>query len=98
VHPNEVETALAAVRGVRMACVFGVPDARWGQLVAAALAVDATFDPDDAVAAWAALAPHQRPRELAVLAALPQLPGGKIDYARAAQLPRSPIRSPPSRR
>src|SRR5690606_16223729 len=37
VHPGEIEDALTAHPAIAAACVFGVPDAAWGQLVAAAV-------------------------------------------------------------
>ena len=40
VYPVEVEQRLEALPGVRRALVFGVPDERWGQIVAAALELD----------------------------------------------------------
>ena len=92
VHPATVEAVLAATPGVRAACVFGVPDERWGQLVAAALVVDAAFDPAAAAARWrAALPGHARPRRLAICPALPPLPSGKVDRRAAAALPTSAI-------
>lgn len=95
VHPASVEAVLAATPGVRAVCVFGIADARWGQLVAAAIAADATFDTSAAAAHWHAhLAPHARPRELAIADALPLLPNGKLDRRAAARLPRRPIAYP----
>ena len=92
VHPSTVEAVLAATPGVRAACVFGVRDERWGQLVAAALVVDPAFDPAAAAARWrAALPGHARPRRLAICPALPQLPSGKVDRRAAAALPTSAI-------
>ena len=92
VHPAMVEAVLAATPGVRAACVFGVPDPRWGQVVAAAIAIDATFDPVAAAAAWhAELPPHARPRRLATTRSLPLLPGGKHDRRAAADLPGAPV-------
>jgi O-succinylbenzoic acid--CoA ligase len=89
VHPAQVEAILAATPGVRAAYVFGVADERWGQLVAAALAIDErAFDRRAALAHWhAALPPFARPRRLAALASLPLLPSGKIDRRAAAALP-----------
>lgn len=89
VDPAEVEAVLAATPGVRAAVAFGVPDARWGQLVAAALAIDrAAFDRAAAAARWrAALPPHARPRRVALVDALPLLPTGKLDRRAAAALP-----------
>jgi O-succinylbenzoic acid--CoA ligase len=92
VHPVEVEAVLAATPGVRAACVFAVPDPRWGQIVAAAIAIDPAFDAAAAAARWhAALAPHARPRRLAITVALPMLPTGKLDRRAAAALDASPI-------
>jgi len=69
-----------------------VRDERWGQVVAAALVVGPAFDPAAAAAHWhAALPAHARPRRLAICAALPLLPSGKIDRRAAAALPASPI-------
>jgi O-succinylbenzoic acid--CoA ligase len=46
VAPWEVERALEGCAGVRLACVFGVPDERWGQSVAAALLLEAAAHAD----------------------------------------------------
>ena len=90
VHPAEVEAVLAATPGVRTVCVFGLADARWGQIVGAALAGD--IDRDAALARWhAALPPHARPRRLAVLPELPQLPNGKLDRRAISALPTDPV-------
>jgi O-succinylbenzoic acid--CoA ligase len=92
VHPAEVEAVLAATPGVRAACVFGVPDERWGQTVAAAIEVDAVFALDAAVAHWQReLASHARPRRLAICDAIPQLPSGKHDRRAAAALASAPV-------
>jgi o-succinylbenzoate---CoA ligase len=92
VHPAAVEAALAATPGVRAACAFGVADERWGQIVAAALVVEPAFDPASATAHWRATLPgHARPRRLAICAALPLLPTGKVDRRAAATLPAAPI-------
>ncbi|WP_437626442.1 AMP-binding protein [Sorangium sp. So ce1151] len=97
VYPAEVEHVLASCAGVAGAVVFGVPDERWGQIVAAAIVPDqaapaapggAALRPallDDLAAAVAArLAPHKRPRRLCAAAALPVTPAGKLDRAGAA--------------
>jgi len=82
VYPVEVEERLEALAGVRRALVFGVPDARWGQLVAAALEL-APGVSLDAVAerAAASLAPHKRPRLACAVPALPLTGSGKLDRA-----------------
>jgi O-succinylbenzoic acid--CoA ligase len=92
VHPAEVEAVLAATPGVRTACVFGVTDERWGQIVAAAVATAPGFDAAAARERWqAALPPHARPRRLAILSRLPQLPNGKLDRRAIAALPTDPM-------
>ncbi|HEX2687507.1 MAG TPA: AMP-binding protein [Kofleriaceae bacterium] len=88
VHPAAIEAVLAATPGVRTACVFGVRDERWGQVVAAAIAVAPSFEVRAATAHWhAALPAHARPRRLAICLALPLLPSGKVDRRAAAALP-----------
>lgn len=93
VHPTEVEAVLAGTVGVRAACVFGVADARWGQIVGAALAVTPRFDRIAAARSWHAKLPaHARPRQLAIADALPVLTGAKIDRRAAAALPADIVR------
>jgi O-succinylbenzoic acid--CoA ligase len=87
IHPTEVETVLAATPGVTAACAFGLPDARWGQVVGALLVTDHRFDASAAAEHWrSALPVHARPRRVAVVAALPLLPSGKVDRRACAQL------------
>ncbi|MRG96052.1 class I adenylate-forming enzyme family protein [Polyangium spumosum] len=86
VYPAEVEQTLEALPSVIRAVVFGVPDERWGQIVAAGLVLDPP-DPTRAVAlvveASVRLAPHKRPRLVASVDALPLTASGKLDRARA---------------
>jgi O-succinylbenzoic acid--CoA ligase len=92
VHPATVEAVVAATPGVRAACVFAIPDDKWGQIVGAAVATDDAIDAT-ALAAWhAALPAHARPRELAIVRELPLLATGKLDRRAAARLPRMPVR------
>ncbi|HWU86216.1 MAG TPA: hypothetical protein VN253_03030, partial [Kofleriaceae bacterium] len=92
VHPQQVEAVLAATPGVLAACVFAVPDERWGQLVGAALTTAPAFDLAAAAAHWhAALPAHARPRRLALAAQLPLTPTGKPDRRAAARLPHVPV-------
>ncbi|MEO8699489.1 MAG: AMP-binding protein [Kofleriaceae bacterium] len=92
VHPATVEAVLAATPGVRAAIAFAIADPRWGQIVGAAIAVDAAFDPASIHTWHTALPAHARPRELAIVAALPTLATGKLDRHAAALLPREPLR------
>jgi O-succinylbenzoic acid--CoA ligase len=86
VYPLEIEERLESIPGVRRALVFGVPDERWGQIVAAALelAPGAALDPLAAAAA-ARMAPHKRPRLACVVDALPLTGSGKLERARVAE-------------
>lgn len=76
VDPAAVEAALLAVHGVRGACVFGVPDPRFGQRVAAVLVADR---PLEACISEAMLADHERPRLGALVDVLPLRSIGKMD-------------------
>ena len=85
VYPLEIEQCLESLPGVRRALVFGVPDARWGQIVAAAIEADPSLDqPALAVALATRLAAHKRPRLIAVVAALAITGSGKLVRADAA--------------
>jgi O-succinylbenzoic acid--CoA ligase len=88
VYPVEVERALDACAGVARALVFGVPDERWGQIVAAAIVPEPGAGELrlDRLAAEIAgrLAPHKRPRRVCVTSELPVTGAGKLDRAGAA--------------
>jgi O-succinylbenzoic acid--CoA ligase len=88
IDPLEVEAALLELPGIEAACVFGVPDPQWGQLVAAALVGD-RLDPGDDAALRAALAARlsgaRRPRRICRLPALALGPGGKLDRRATAR-------------
>ncbi len=93
VDPIAVEAVLCRTAGLKAACVFGVPDPRWGQIVAAALAFAPGSEPslDELHALFASsLASHERPRLVALFAELPLNAGGKIDRERVKEtaLPR----------
>jgi O-succinylbenzoic acid--CoA ligase len=81
VHPAQVEAALAEVAGLVEVAVVGVPDPRWGALVAAVVVLAPGTPLADATAAGEALASYQRPRRWLVVAALPRTPAGKVDRA-----------------
>jgi O-succinylbenzoic acid--CoA ligase len=80
VDPRRVEAVLLEAPAVRDAFVFGVDDARFGQVVATALATEPGFDAEAcAHYASARLAPHERPRSLACFPTFPLLVNGKLD-------------------
>ncbi|MDE2371224.1 MAG: long-chain fatty acid--CoA ligase [Burkholderiales bacterium] len=89
--PGVVEAALREHPAVRDAVVFGVPDARWGAIVCAAVEGPAALVADPTLAALLSrlLPPWSRPRRWACFDALPRLANGKIDRrgcaAQAAQ-------------
>jgi o-succinylbenzoate---CoA ligase len=86
VYPAEVERVLGAVPGVLRALVFGVPDDRWGHVVAAAIVLDPARPASDVTLAdelRARLASHKRPRRICFVDALPVAPSGKLDRASA---------------
>jgi o-succinylbenzoate---CoA ligase len=87
VGPLLLEEELRLTPGVRDACAFAVPDARWGQVIGVALTVAPTFELAAAAAYWAAALPAAyRPRALIVVEQLPVGATGKVDRRAAAQL------------
>lgn len=89
VYPAEIELAVDGMPGIADACVFGIPDATWGQRVAIAIVPGPGGPPADTelgAAFEANLAPHKRPRQLAILESLPMTRSGKIDRGATARL------------
>jgi len=85
VFPAEVERALEGLEGVRAACVFGRPDAHWGQAVIAAVEGDG-LDPEVLGRVLRnRLAAHKLPKRIHVHAALPRTASGKVDRAATAR-------------
>jgi O-succinylbenzoic acid--CoA ligase len=84
VHPAEVEAIVERCPGVAAACVFGVPDETWGEILAVAVVGAPGGPPSDTeLAAFVRvhLSPHRRPRRVAVIEALAATPLGKLDRA-----------------
>lgn len=85
VHPLEVEKVLERHPAVARACVFGIDDEEWGEIVAVALVASAVGPvADDELGRFLAerLAAHQRPRRLCWLESLAESASGKIDRRR----------------
>lgn len=81
VYPAEVEAALEAHPQVREAAVVGLPDPRWGQVVAAALVLEPGTTLNEAdLEAWLRprLAAYKLPRRWLALDALPRTTSGKL--------------------
>jgi O-succinylbenzoic acid--CoA ligase len=80
VYPAEIEQILLELSGVQAACVFGVPNDTWGQLVAAVIvAKDAPSDAALARHVAAELAPFKWPRQIAFVDQFPLTRTGKVD-------------------
>jgi O-succinylbenzoic acid--CoA ligase len=89
-YPAEIERMLETFPGIAAAGVFGLPDAAWGQTVAAAL-VATDRPPSDAELlefVRRRLAPHKRPRHICYVDRLPVAPTGKLDRRGLADLAR----------
>ena len=89
VSPAHVEEALRALDCVADACVVGLDDERWGQIVAAAL-VPATHEEPSLKEVRNlvkdSLAPWQHPRRIRWVEALPKTTTGKVDFSQAQSL------------
>ena len=81
VYPREVEEVLLTHPDVAEACVFGVPDARWGEAVTAhVVAGDGRLSVPDLLAfARQRLAGYKLPKAVHVVAALAKTTYGKVD-------------------
>jgi len=81
VYPAEVENRLAEHPAIADAAAFGLPDPKWGEVVAAAVVVRsaAAFDPAQ-VTAWAGqgLARYKTPRAIFAVDSLPLNASGKV--------------------
>jgi len=90
VAPAAVEAALIEAGGVAEACVVGVPDAEWGELVAAAVvARDPARPPEPAALRSAArelAGAYAVPKLIRIVPALPRTGPGKIDRAGVREL------------
>jgi acyl-CoA synthetase (AMP-forming)/AMP-acid ligase II len=79
VYPTEVERVLMTLPGVAAAAVFGIPDERLGERVAAVVQPDGEVAIDDLVAGCKAqLASYKVPERWALVDALPRNAMGKL--------------------
>jgi malonyl-CoA/methylmalonyl-CoA synthetase len=89
VYPAEVETVLDAIAGVEESAVFGLPDADFGERVAAAIVrrAGATLTEEQVIAeARARLAPYKCPKTIAFLDTLPRNVMGKVEKTRLREM------------
>jgi len=89
VYPSEVEAVLYQHEAVQDACVFAIPDDKWGEAVAAHVVLKpgraADSGPIDAFCGER-LAGFKRPRHIEFVAQLPKNPNGKV-MRKAVQAP-----------
>jgi 2-furoate---CoA ligase len=81
VYPEEVEAVLAAHPAVREACVIGIPDPKWGEMVVACIVLskpDSSCEELDSHFKNSALARFKRPRAYLRMAALPRNAANKL--------------------
>lgn len=97
VYPQEVETVIAELAGVRDVNVVGLPDEEWGQVVTAVVSLDPDADGSDPAepagdavrdAVRARLAGYKVPRHVVFVPEIVRSPSGKAryDWARDAAL------------
>jgi O-succinylbenzoic acid--CoA ligase len=97
VDPLEVEAALTALPGVKAACVFGTPSARFGQVVTAVLVSDdARLGDASHLAELLAdrLARHKFPRFTWLAESLPLTASGKVDRRAVSEQFRAAVAPP----
>lgn len=84
VYPEEVEEALKTHPAAIDALVFGIPDPRYGQCVAAIAQACAPVDPAALIQhVRERLAGYKAPRDLVLVDTVPRAANGKADYAAA---------------
>jgi 3-oxocholest-4-en-26-oate---CoA ligase len=89
VYPAEVEQAINELESVEECLVMGVPDARFGQLVAALVKRGGNGElhaRDVTAAARKSLAGYKVPRLVVFVEQVPRGPNGKVDYPAARAL------------
>jgi fatty-acyl-CoA synthase len=91
VFPEEVEEVLKLHPAVEDALVFGLPDERFGQRIAAVISlapdVDPAIQPKDIVdGVRDRISSYKLPRDLAVVEVVPRAANGKADYPTAREL------------
>ncbi|WP_083752372.1 o-succinylbenzoate--CoA ligase [Saccharothrix sp. ALI-22-I] len=83
IAPAQVERALTAQAGVREACVVGLADPEWGQVVGAAVVPDDPSAPPDVdelcAAVGEAVGRFAMPKRVVFVSELPQRGPGKVD-------------------
>lgn len=94
VYPAEVEAVILEIAGVTGACVFGVPDAQWGEAIKAVVEVPAARDLTAAQVieyVGTRIARYKRPKWVVFTEALPTNAAGVVDRAQVQTTWGSPV-------
>lgn len=79
IYPTEVENALLLHSSVSEACVFGIPDEKWGESVVAAVVVSSPVSASDLQQHCRNhIASFKKPKEIVFVGSLPKSAYGKI--------------------
>ena len=80
VSPVEIESCLSLHAAVSEVAVVGLPDERWGKIIAAFIKCRGVIEPDelDAFCRASGLASYKRPRRYVFVAEIPKSPVGKL--------------------
>jgi acyl-CoA synthetase (AMP-forming)/AMP-acid ligase II len=82
VYPAEVESAIMQMEGVTSVCVYGIPDATWGEAIKAVVQIkraDRYTPRDVSDFVGSKIARFKRPQVVAFTDALPRKPDGTVD-------------------
>ena len=86
IAPAEIEQVLASHPAVRDAVCFGVPDAKYGELVGAAVTLRADAKPGDLIEhCRGQLAAFKVPAQIDMLEEIPRTPTGKVQRRRVGE-------------
>ena len=86
IAPAEIEQVLASHPAVRDAVCFGVPDAKYGELVGAAVTLRADAEPRDLIEhCRGQLAAFKVPAQIDMLEEIPRTPTGKVQRRRVGE-------------
>lgn len=84
IYPAEIERILLEVPGVGEACVVGIPDQHWGQIIAAAIVAHSGIEisPEDlGLYCRRRIAAYKAPEHWLVLSEMPKTASGKVSRA-----------------
>jgi acyl-CoA synthetase (AMP-forming)/AMP-acid ligase II len=79
IYPREVEDVLLLHPAIKEACVFGVPDPKWGESVVAAVVAVGPVEPDELLEYCRThIASFKKPKRIEFIDALPKNAYGKV--------------------